>query len=705
MALLIADKFEASLQRLNADEQKAAKLTVYELQTNPASPGLNYEAVKRAKDKRFRSVRVTRDVRMIVHEMGDSVTVCYVGRHDEAYDWAARRRLEAHPKTGAAQLVEIRETVREIEVPVVVPAPLLSETKATEASVTTARRSSQPLFADVADEELLGYGVPADWLDDVRLVTGDTALEALADHLPAEATEALWELATGGTPEVPVHAAEDEDPFAHPDAQRRFLLVGTEDELRRALEYPWERWMVFLHPAQRKLVTMAFSGPARVAGSAGTGKTVVALHRSAHLSRAHPESRLLLTTFNDALAAALRTKLDLLLDGEEAVRERITVEAIDKVALAVYREAFGEPHLVQAPVIAQLVLEAYQESKQERLSAAFVQSEWADVVDEWQLDSWDAYREVPRLGRKKGLREEQRAELWAIFERVDAELNARGLLTMSRVFAAATRALREGQVAPFDFAIIDEAQDVSVPQLRFLAAAAAGRPDGLFFAGDLGQRIFQTPFSWKALGVDVRGRSKTLRVNYRTSHEIRRCADRLLPPQLSDVDGNPESRRGTVSVFAGAPPLIAVLTSAAEETAKVGAWFGGLVEAGVAPEEIAVFARSAREFARAHEAVAAAGLQSQLLDPNEGVRPGHVAVGIMERAKGLEFRAVAVLACDEEVIPSQSRIDEIGDYADLEDTWETERQLLYVACTRARDHLLVTGVAPGSEFLEDLSGR
>jgi superfamily I DNA/RNA helicase len=206
------------------------------------------------------------------------------------------------------------------------------------------------------------------------------------------------------------------------------------------------------------------------------------------------------------------------------------------------------------------------------------------------------------------------------------------------------------------------------------------------------------------LGVDVRGRSRTLRVNYRTSHEIRRCADRLLPPQISDVDGNPESRRGTVSVFAGAPPLIAVLTSAAEETAKVGTWLSGLIEAGVAPEEIAVFVRSTREFARAHEAVAAARLQSQLLDPNEGAKPGHVGVCLMERAKGLEFRAVALLACDEEVIPSQSRIDEIGDYADLEDTWETERQLLYVACTRARDHLLVTGVAPGSEFLADLSG-
>lgn len=220
MPLLIADKFEDSLQRLSAEEQKAAKLTVYELQTNPGSPGLNYEAVKRAKDKRFRSVRVTRDVRMIVHEMGDSVTVCFVAHHDDAYDWAARRRLEAHPKTGAAQLVEIRETVREVPVIVAVagePQPTPTEARASA--------SVEPLFAKATDEELLSYGVPEDWLRDVRLAADEEALEALAEHLPAEATEALWELATGGTPVMPVHAAEGADPFAHPDAQRRFLLV------------------------------------------------------------------------------------------------------------------------------------------------------------------------------------------------------------------------------------------------------------------------------------------------------------------------------------------------------------------------------------------------------------------------------------------------------------------------------------------------
>jgi superfamily I DNA/RNA helicase/mRNA-degrading endonuclease RelE of RelBE toxin-antitoxin system len=690
MDFLIADSFEDSLARLTGDEQKAAKLTVYDLQTNPENPGLNYEKLNKPKDKRFRSVRVNRDIRIIVHKMDNSLAVCYVHHHEQAYDWAGRRRLDAHPKTGAAQLVEVRETVREVPVIVQVPQP------------TPSPESAPLLFAGVSDENLLGYGVPAEWLPDVRAAVDHVALEQLAEHLPAEAMEALWDLATGGTPATPVHAAPGDNPFTHPDAKRRFLMVTTEEELQRALDYPWEKWTIFLHPNQRELVTKSFNGPARVAGSAGTGKTVVALHRAAHLSRENPQARLLLTTFSDTLAGALRMKLARLLEGEDDVSGRIDVEAIDEVGMRVYREAFGEPQIADAGTVTELLRTATAETRENKFSELFIESEWSDVVDQWQLESWEAYRDVARLGRKTGLREEQRAGLWRIFEKVRERLAERGLATMPQIFARGAEAIAAGSVSPFDFAVVDEAQDISVPQLRFLAAAAGNRPDGLFFAGDLGQRIFQTPFSWKSLGVDLRGRSKTLRVNYRTSHEIRRYADRLLPPELSDVDGNPESRRGTVSVFSGAPPAVAMVDSIDAEVSQVADWLKELTVQGLAPGEMGVFVRSGLELDRARDAVRAAGLEPVVLDGSGGEPDGRVAVGIMELAKGLEFRAVAVAACDDSVIPSQARIDEIGDYADLDDVWETERQLLYVACTRARDHLLVTGVNPGSEFLEDL---
>lgn len=250
--------------------------------------------------------------------------------------------------------------------------------------------------------------------------------------------------------------------------------------------------------------------------------------------------------------------------------------------------------------------------------------------------------------------------------------------------------------------VVDEAQDLSIAQLRFLAAMTRDRRDSLFFAGDLGQRIFQQPFSWKALGVDIRGRSTTLRVNYRTSHQIRMQADRLLGPELTDVDGNLEERKGTISIFNGPPPTIQILDSVEQESRTVSDWLKARAKEGLPAHEIAIFVRSAAELSRAQGAAEAAGLPFKMLDDRVEMAHGKASIATMHLAKGLEFRAVAVMACDDEIIPQQQRIETVADDSDLEEVYNTERHLLYVACTRARDHLSVTGVAPASEFLDDL---
>ena len=630
-----------------------------------------------------------------MHRTDASLLLCYVDHHDAAYGWAERRVIERHPRTGAAQLVEVRETVREIEVPRYVPSEEVTEGAA---SPTPKAR----LFGHVPDDELLGYGVPLEWLDDVRAATEGTLLE-LANHLPGEAAEALLQLATGGIPVPPVRAADDADPFDHPDAQRRFRVLENAAELERALDYPWEQWTVFLHPAQRDIVERHYGGPARIAGSAGTGKTVVALHRAVYLARTHPQSRVLLTTFSDTLANALRVKLGRLVGGDDGLRARITSNAIDRVGIDLYEAAFGPAKLVDDPTLRMMLHEASEAAETHKFSEGFLETEWREVVDAWQLSTWESYRDVARLGRKTRLGESQRALLWSILERVRADLAAPDLLTLAEIFArAADHTVGTGQ-SPYDFIAVDESQDIGVPQLRFLAALRGQHEDGLFFAGDLGQRIFQTPFSWRSLGVDVRGRSHTLRINYRTSHQIRSQVDRLLPPQLSDVDGNAEVRGGTVSAFNGPEPVIKVAQSAEDEGAAIAGWLGERIAEGIQPHEIGVFVRSRAEMRRAAIAVQAADLKHVELDETLGGADGHVAIGTMHLAKGLEFRAVAVTACDDEVIPLQSRIENVVDTADLEDVYNTERHLLYVACTRARDRLLVTGVEPASEFLDDLS--
>ena len=594
MIFLIADTFTDSLARLTGDEQKAVKTAAFDLQVDPSGPGLSLHKLDKARDKRFWSVRVNADVRLIVHRTDASVLLCFVGHHDRAYAWAERRRLETHPTTGAAQIVELRELVREVVVPAYVTA------------APTPIPVTKPL-SGASNETLLGYGVPSEWLTDVRQADEDGLL-ALAQHLPAEAAEAILELATGGTPTLtpPVPSL---DPFAHPDAQRRFRVVTSVDELERALDAPWDKWAVFLHPEQRQLVTRDYGGPARVAGSAGTGKTVVALHRAVHLARANPHARILLATFSPPLAHALRANVKRLIGHEPRLAERLEVHAMSSLGLRLHQAQLGPARLAAKRDIDALLREASGTAGDHKFSASFLRTEWDHVVDAWQLRTWDAYRDVQRLGRRTRLPEARRAVLWTIFEQVREHLKARGLMTESAVFQALADAQAERPAPAFDAAVVDEAQDVSIAQLRFLAALAGHRPNGLFFAGDLGQRIFQQPFSWKALGVDVRGRSKTLRVNYRTSHQIRAQADRLLGPELTDVDGNREDRRHTVSVFNGPAPLLRTFATEAEESEALGAWLRDLVAGGVPPH---------------------------VLDDRVETTRGTVSVATMHLAKGLD---------------------------------------------------------------------
>jgi superfamily I DNA/RNA helicase len=377
---------------------------------------------------------------------------------------------------------------------------------------------------------------------------------------------------------------------------------------------------------------------------------------------------------------------------------------MDAMARRLYEAHFGQLRVADAESV-RLLLASAGAQVAPSFSPASLFAEWRDVVDAWQLDSWTAYRDVRRLGRKTRLPEAQRELLWRVFAQVRAQLQSQGLVTQSGMYARLAEALAMRKHPPFEFAVIDEAQDISVAQLRFLAAFGAKAPNALFFAGDLGQRIFQQPFSWKSLGVDIRGRARTLHINYRTSHQIRMQADRLLAPEVADVDGNVEERKGTVSVFNGPAPAIASFPTVAAEAEAVAAWLQQRMRSGVLPDECGVFVRSTGELDRARAAVTGAALSFAVLDDGAQAAAGQVSICTMHLAKGLEFRAVVVMACDDEVIPLQERLESVADDADLEEVYNTERHLLYVACTRARDYLWVSGAEPASEFMDDLVER
>ena len=256
----------------------------------------------------------------------------------------------------------------------------------------------------------------------------------------------------------------------------------------------------------------------------------------------------------------------------------------------------------------------------------FLRTQWEELIDAWQLDSWESYRDVKRLGRKIRLPETQRAAIWAVFEAVRSRLKEEGLITRASMFSQLARDLASRKQPPFEFVVVDESQDLSPPQLRFLAALGADRPNALFFAGDLGQRVFQQPFSWKSLGVDIRGRARTLHINYRTSHQIRSQADRLLGHEVSDVDGNTEARRGTVSIFNEPTSAVRMFPAVEEEIGAVGEWTKDCAQKGVAPHEMRVFVRSEAELDRARGAVKLAALLCKVLDANVETSHGHVSV-------------------------------------------------------------------------------
>ena len=381
--------------------------------------------------------------------------------------------------------------------------------------------------------------------------------------------------------------------------------------------------------------------------------------------------------------------------------ERLDVQAIGEVAAGLYRSRIGPSGVALEPRIRECLMTA-SAGADIPFSQNFLWLEWRHVVDAWNLRIWEEYRDVPRTGRRTRIGAKQRETLWAIFERVREQLVAAGEVTRAQQYHSLADALVSGGARPYDFVVADESQDLGVPELRFLSALAPDSPDALFFAGDLGQRIFQPPFSWKALGIDIRGRSHVLHVNYRTSHQIRRGADRLLPETVADVDGVEESRRGTVSVFNGPQPRMRLFDDAKSESEAVGEWLRDRLEAGCSADEIGVFVRSAAELARGQRAIELSGIEALLLDEQQRPDERRIALGTMHRAKGLEFRAVAVMACDDEVIPNQARIESADDMTDVEEIYDTERHLLYVACTRARDELWVSGVEPGSEFLADM---
>ena len=686
MKFVIANTFQKALQRLEGKdgaEAKLAKQAAFDFQMNPIQPGFSFERLNKSKEPNFWSLRVNDNIRIIVHRVPDILTLCYVDRHDEAYQWAERRRFEVHPETGAAQIVEIRETVREI-------------TKIIE------KQTKPPLFGEFESDYLFALGVPTEWLDAVRQVSEDN-FDTLIGHLPDEAVERLLDLAAGNpVPRpTPMKGVSDATALLHPDAQRRFRVIDNQQELRQALDFPWDQWIVFLHPTQRSVVERSFNGPARVTGSAGTGKSVVALHRAAWLARQNPKARILLTTFSKTLATRLAQNADILL-GKSAERKQIEIEHLHKVA----RDLWVKKNSRQFVAATTKRLAALLESAQAKVdgggqfSVGFLRTEFETVVDAAGLTTWEQYKAASRANRGTPLGARQKLAIWRVFESVLQTMAKENLNTWNSLCYQTAQSLGR---PIYDHVIADEVQDFGAAELRFLRALVAPGKNDVLLCGDSGQRIYKSRTSLLSCGLDIRGRSTQLKINYRTTQQIRRFADALFASSETDADGDPLAR-DAVSILNGPVPRVEGFSSTAEEVSGVTEWLEARIGEGMRPKEIAIFARTESVLHdRAEPALDAAGIKGQLLNEDDPANQDAVSLGTMHRAKGLEFKAVAVIGCDAGFLPLRSVLDGLVDAADQGLFVEQERNLFYVAVTRAREQVLVTHSGRPSQFLANLA--
>ena len=681
-SVIIAPQLFSSLGQLTASEQARVIGFITTFQQNPATPGVSLERLNRARSKSVWSGRISRDLRAILYKDGDTWAILYADHHNPAYEWAERREIGRHSVTGALQIVDTVETVREVE-------------RVIEVFV---QPEAQPLFERHADDYLLSLGVPDSWLPTLRRVRNDDQLLVVCERLPEGVGERLLALGAGDFVTPPEPVSTDRPVVDAPDTRRRFFLVEDAEGLAAALEAPMERWIAFLHPSQRALVEGEFNGPAKVSGSAGTGKTIVAMHRARYLARQN--ERVLLTSYVTTLCENIERNLKMLCTSSE--REAIIVSTVHKQALSVVHQV--EPRVRPASDDdVRGLIESLRIRHAPEHDKSFVLAEWDNVVRMESIASWDEYRRARRTGRGHGLAVDERKHLWKVFGGALEALEGRSLLDWPGLCRRAEELLADGRAhSPYTAVIVDEVQDLKPPELRFLKTLCAGNLGNLMVCGDTGQRIYSGGFSLDRLGIDVRGRSWVLRINYRTTEQIRRLADRMCDDVTDDMDGGDERRAGTWSLLRGPDPHLAGHASREDELTAAVEIISAWRRDGLAPEAIGVFARTSTRIDELGDALEDADVSWRRLSDKEGAHAGEVQVGTMHRAKGLEFKAVLVLGCSDSEVPSPVAIRGVDDPQDRETAEARERQLLYVAMTRARDELAVSWTGRPSRFLEPL---
>ncbi|MDA8695407.1 AAA family ATPase [Flavobacteriales bacterium] len=695
MKLLFYDQFLDSLIQLNKQTQKRVKDFQKKFRENPKSAAINLESIHNFKDKTLRTARIDQKYRIIIKLMpNDEYYLMWVDNHDEAMDWARNKRFDWNTQTQNLQVYE------ELDVQ-----------DQTEEFVHGPVDDTSTGIGEYSEGQLREIGVPEHLLVRAQSITGFDVLEKYEGYLPDEVFERLFQLLDGHPiegiiEEVKDGLASDEDASGSANNGRHFIELTDDDALNEAITGTLEKWKYYLHPSQRAIVDGRFKGPMKVTGGAGTGKTVAAMHRLKRLHGQNATGRpILFTTFTRALTSNLAKQAK----AWGMVAPDVQVMHLDGIARQLGKQFGILDDRVKTEFDGNFyhgILEDLLDQVVSRWDEDFLRREYEDVILFHGVTDLQGYLKVPRAGRGQPLTRRQRTEVWAVMEQLIERITAAGKMHRLELFNRVSRHLKTEEIHPFCHVIADELQDFSNPELRLIRAMVEKKPDDLLLVGDPMQEVYKRRVNFTKCGIEVRGkRSRRLKINYRTTEEIKRLAVSVIAScKYEDFDGAEESKAGYLSLFHGDRPRYELFRNRNAELAGLSTRIESLLAEGVALQSICVAARSRDPLKEVTRQLHATGWPYCKI---EGSKRTGDAKGIhivtFHSIKGLEFKHVFLVDVNSRtapLIPSALRQVQHTDTEYYEAHLRSERSLVYVAASRAMQKLYITGIGEPTTYLE-----
>ena len=667
---------------------------INKFRNNPQSPGINYEKINGGMDKKIWSVRIDDTYRGITVRQPETgvYLLLWVDHHDEAYDWARNKKCEINPKTGAIQVFDIVTT------PVVEPAA-----------------QDFVLFAELTDEALIELGVPEEQIPLVRTIGDAQEFYVKKSNFSSDTFEALSWVVEGIPVDEVIELFREEkegsettenlaNALESPLSLKSFVVVEGEEELRRVMAEPLEKWRVFLHPTQIKNVNKSYYGYAIVLGGAGTGKTVVAMHRAKHLAaELKDKERILFTTYTANLASDIKDNLRKICTLDE-------IRRIDVINLDAWVSQFLREHGYPAEIVYEEKADNLWEEAvmgtdfSGEFPVSFYEEEYNRVVVAQEAFSLEKYVKASRTGRGTRLDRKKRMQIWKVFEAYQNLMKENQVRDINTAMYECRLLIEKiSSETRYKHVIVDEGQDLSANAFRLLRSIAGEEHENdIFIVGDAHQRIYKNKAALSKCGINIRGRSSVLRINYRTTEEIRKAAFALLNGiSFDDLDDSFDTGDRCQSLTHGLVPEIIATANANEEFDAILAKVKGLIDGGVSAKNICVVARTHKLLDDYIAHFTSSGIRCYEIKGNKADDRGldGIRVATMHRVKGLEFQYVFVVAANNRIIPLASAIDHT-DAVSEQETMTAEKCLLYVALTRAQKGAYISGYGKMSEFLQ-----